>query len=71
MERPVYVNPTPGDCVACLMYCMCLLKSSGLLADDRFTGVPAFDWLTGVTWPVLVGVVGACVVTAGVSCEDC
>ena len=67
----MYINPSPGDLVTCLIYCMCLLKSSGLLAADRFTGVPDADWLTGVTWPVVVGVVGAWVVTAVVSCESC
>ena len=71
MERPVYINPSPGDLVTCLIYCTCLLKSSGLLAADRFTGVPDADWLTGVTWPVVVGVVGAWVVTAVASCESC
>ena len=64
MDRPVYVNPAPGDSVACLIYCICLLKSNGLLEADRFNGVPISDWLTGVTWPDVVGVVGVWLVTA-------
>lgn len=67
MERPVYVNPSPGDLVTCLTYCICLLKSNGLLEADKFNGVPVADWLTGVTWPDVDGVVGAWLVTAAVS----
>lgn len=53
IERPVYVNPSPGDLETCLIYCMCLLKSSGLL--DVFTGVPVDNC---VTWPEVDGVAG-------------